>query len=230
VTLLPPPPIENHNGILVVRDDLVLGGTKRRILPHLLRGNNEFVYASPAYGYAQIALAYACREIGAIATIFTARRNVLHPRTQEAARAGATIVLVPTGYLSNVQAKAREYCHNFGATLLPFGLDCPAMVESIANMASYLPICPAEVWTVAGSGTLTRGLQAAWPQATFFAVQVGRTPNAGKARVFIAPEKFEEDAKGTRPPFPSCSNYDAKAWRFILEYASKGALFWNVAA
>jgi hypothetical protein len=32
------------------------------------------------------------------------------------------------------------------------------------------------------------------------------------------------------PPFPSCDNYDAKAWRFIRAQASPGALFWNVAA
>jgi hypothetical protein len=47
--------------------------------------------------------------------------------------------------------------------------------------------------------------------------------------LYAAPEKFEQDAK-VKPPFPSCSNYDAKAWRFIQEYARPGALFWNVAA
>ena len=31
------------------------------------------------------------------------------------------------------------------------------------------------------------------------------------------------------PPFPSCSNYDATAWRFVKAYARQGALFWNVA-
>ena len=33
-----------------------------------------------------------------------------------------------------------------------------------------------------------------------------------------------------RDAFPSCGNYDAKAWRFITAQASPGALFWNVAA
>jgi len=44
-----------------------------------------------------------------------------------------------------------------------------------------------------------------------------------------APEKFEQDAR-LRPPFPSCSNFDAKAWRFVRQRAAPGALFWNVAA
>ena len=178
--MIPDPVIEQHSGVFVVRDDLIAGGTKRRILPPLLTGADEFIYASPAYGYAQVALAHAAAAQGVRATVFTAKRKVLHPRTQEARAAGAKIVLVPTGYLSNVQAKARA-------------------------------------------------LQAAWPGAAFHAVQVGKAPQIGRARLWVAPEQFEDDAK-TPPPFPSCSNYDAKAWRFIQRHATPGALFWNVAA
>jgi hypothetical protein len=32
------------------------------------------------------------------------------------------------------------------------------------------------------------------------------------------------------PPFPSAPTYDAKAWKFMKQYASPGALFWNVGA
>jgi hypothetical protein len=88
---------------------------------------------------------------------------------------------------------------------------------------------PREVWTVAGSGVLSRALQLAWPSARFFAVQVGAVPIAGCAAVVKAPERFEQDAK-LRSPFPSCSNFDAKASRFIRQRATPGALFWNVAA
>lgn len=137
--------------------------------------------------------------------------------------------MVPTGYLSNVQAKAKAYCIATGATLLPFGLDVPLVRDGIATVADSLGLNPAQVFTVAGSGTLTRALQQAWPNAEFIAVQVGRTPEIGKAKLLIAPEKFEDDAK-VKPPFPSCSNYDAKAWRFIKQHAMQGALFWNVAA
>jgi hypothetical protein len=223
------PVIEQHSGIYVVRDDLIAGGTKRRVLPRLLIGADEFVYASPAYGYAQVALAHACAAQGVQATVFTAKRKELHLRTQEAKRAGARIVMVPTGYLSNVQSKACAYCEATGATLLPFGLDTPAFLDALAGVASALDIQPAEVWTVAGSGVLSRALQLAWPHAAFHAVQVGKAPHIGKARLWVAPEQFEDDAR-VKPPFASCSNYDAKAWRFIQQYATPGALFWNVAA
>lgn len=224
-----PPVIIEHDGILVVRDDLQLGGTKARVVGRFLQGADEFVYASPVYGYAQIALAHTCAQSGKQATIFVAKRNQLHPRTVEAKRAGARIVQIPHGYLSNVQAKARAYAEAVNARLLPFGLDFPEMLLALAEVARSLSVVPAEVWTVAGSGTLSRALQLAWPKARFFAVQVGATPNAGAATVLKAPESFEGDAK-MRPPFPSCSNYDAKAWRFIRQQARPGALFWNVAA
>lgn len=227
--MLPPPVLEQRDGLTVVRDDLLPGGTKRRVLAEVLPPAAEYVYASPAYGYAQVALAYVCRDLAAQATVFTAKRALLHPRTREAQQAGAKVVLVPTGYLSNVQAKARAYAEHQGACYLPFGFDTPAMAAALTAVARALPVAPTEVWSVAGSGTLSRALQAAWPDAPCHAVQVGRVPAVGRAQLYTALEPFERDA-AQPPPFPSCSNYDAKAWRFVREHARPGALFWNVAA
>jgi hypothetical protein len=225
---LPAPVIERRGDLMVVRDDLLAGGTKVRALPALLTGAREFVYASPVYGYAQIALAYAAARAGLRATIFCAQRTVLHPRTREAQRAGARIVQVPVGYLTVVRARARTYCAVSGARLLPFGLDAPEVLDALATVARGLPVDPPEVWTVAGSGVLTRALQQAWPRAAFHAVRIGAAPDVGRARLYVAPEAFEQDAQAP-PPFPSCRNYDAKAWRFIRAHAAPGALFWNVA-
>lgn len=221
--------IVEHHGILVVRDDFMPGGTKARMLPRLFNGHAEYVYASPVQGYAQVALAHCARMHGKRATVFCAARKARHPRTLEAVRAGVKLVEVgPAGYLSVVQKRARDYCAVSGAKLLPFGLDVPAIREGIAELAFGLGINPPEVWTVAGSGTLSRALQLAWPAARFYAVRIGAEPNAGRATVIQAPERFDDDAKEP-PPFPSCGNYDAKAWRFIKRMATPGAVFWNVA-
>jgi hypothetical protein len=226
---LPAPVIAEHDGFLVVRDDYIAGGTKRRALPALMQEGAEFVYASPVYGYAQIALAYAAQALAKQATIFCAKRAELHERTREANAAGARIVQVPHGRLNVIQARAREYCAHNGAVLLPFGLDTDRFLDALADVARTLPIAPpAQVWTVAGSGVLTRALQRAWPDAEFHAVLVGHQAQIGKAIAHYAPEKFEEDAAAP-PPFPSCSNYDAKAWAFMKASAAPGALFWNVA-
>lgn len=226
--------METHSGVRVVRDDVTPGGTKARALPSLLEASAGavVVYASPAYGYAQIALAHSAAATGRRAVVFVAARRQQHARTIEAAKAGAEIIEVPHGYLSNVQAKARRYADETGVTLLPFGFDSPHFVAALASAIQAVDPTggePTEVWTVAGSGALSRALQSVWPAAAFHAVAIGKEPNAGRATVHHAPERFEHNAR-TAPPFPSCSNYDAKAWQFIKRYATPGAVFWNVAA
>jgi hypothetical protein len=223
-----PPVVELLDGRLIVRDDLLPGGTKCRGLAGMLTPGVEYAYASPAEGFAQIALAITAAQLGAAATIFVAKRNAPHARTAAALAAGAKVIQVPHGYLSNVQAKARAYCDAMGARLLPFGLDCEEFLAGMAAAARGLGLNPPEVWCTAGSGVLTRAMQRAWPEAVHHAVAVGRKPDVGRAIMHEAPEAFAANAKEP-PPFPSCGNYDAKAWRFFRE-APPGALFWNVAA
>lgn len=209
---LPAPVIETYDGIHVVRDDLIPGGTKRRALHVLLdRGVDEYVYASTVYGYAQIALAHTARDLGKRATIFCARHKERQPLTRQAAAAGAQIVEIdPPAYLSVVTARAKAYCQKAGAQLVPFGANTPAFVEAMADVARAVPITPQEVWSVSASGTLTRALQLAWPDAVVNAVHVGAHGDLGRAVVWRAPEAYERDAVFP-PPFPSCRNYDAKA-------------------
>lgn len=233
LSTLEPPQVETIEGFRIVRDDRILGGTKTRALLQFLPTipSEEVVYASPAYGFAQIALALAAAQCGKRASIFTAARRVPHARTQRAAQHGATIHYVPAGYLSNVQAKARQYAEKHAALLLPFGLDAPWAEDAIATVARATGEEPTEVWCVAGSGTLARGLHQAWPQAKLCCVVIGKQPRLpeGNVMVYTAPEAFEHEAQDP-PPFPSCSNYDAKAWRFLRAHGAPGALFWNVGA
>ena len=161
-----------------------------------------------------------------------AQRGVLHARTRQAQLLGAHIHQVPHGYLSVVQARVRDYCVENDCLCIPFGGNFPAAVELIALAASRIRSRPKEVWCVAASGTLSRGLQLAWPNAQHCVVKVGAERDihgaAKKVREYRAPEKFEQDAE-ISPPFASCSNYDAKVWRFFKQHASPGALYWNVA-
>ncbi len=233
--MIPDPVVhEIREGVFVVRDDLILGGTKRCYTDKIIAGNREVVYASPAYGGAQIAIAHAAREAGVLATIFVAKRSSPHDRTLEAKAAGAKIVQVPHGYLSNVQAKAKAYCNATGATLLPFGLETPIAFEAIASRAAKVAKQVGkldEVWSVAGSGVLTRGLQRGIQAAKVFVVQVGRelqVKDVGRAEVVVCSIPFEKDAT-RRPPFPSCSNYDAKGWSYFEQIGRGRRLFWNVA-
>jgi len=85
------------------------------------------------------------------------------------------------------------------------------------------------VWSLAGSGCLTRALQQAWPQARVHAVSMGFShAKLGNATVHITPEAPTEPAE-IRPPYPSAAHYDAKIWRFVSTAGSDDALVWNVA-
>ena len=232
-TNLPTPIVKEHERIQVVRDDLIEGGTKRRAFYTYIKSKDydEFVYASPRQGYAQLSLAYACRDLGrkATVTIPEAQRYWLTHKSEEL---GANIIEVPMGFLTNIQAKAKNYCLKHGAHLIPFGGDHPIIIEAMTRTALSIGIKPTEVWTVMSSGVLSRGLQGAWPDAKVYGVRIGHntTPREqGRAETFKSDYKFHQECKKPeRPPFPSSLTYDSKAWTFIREHASDGALFWNV--
>lgn len=235
---LPKPVIIQYNGINVVRDDLLPGGTKRRGFNSWIASNpeiNEWVYASPRQGYAQLALAYACKDLGKKATV-TIPKGERYWLTDEAIKLGANIIEVPMGYLTNIQSKAKKYAeNNEGCGIVPFGGDHPIIIETIKKVALSLEIePPKEIWTVMSSGVLSRGLQLAFPNAKVFGVQIGHNTTEkemGRAITYRSKYKFVDECKEEdRPPFPSSLTYDSKAWEFIKKHASEGALFWNVGA
>lgn len=236
---LDPPIVENHEGFQVVRDDLIGGGSKMRFADYLISSNQEieeWVYgSSPATGYAQISLSYLCRKYGKNAVIFMADRAVekRHPYQLQAMEAGADMRWVPNGMLSVTEKRARDYVSDspLSRRLLPIGFDDPTVIASIIRVAQSMDVSPSEVWTVGSSGTLTRGLQLAWPNAEFHCVCVGHKGDYGRAKTYQCDIKFDKSVKEENaPPFPSAPTYDAKAWEFMREYASPGALFWNVGA
>jgi hypothetical protein len=225
------PIVEERSGVVVVRDDLIVGGTKRAALDELLLDwpEHELVYASPAEGHAQVALAHAARAADRRAVIFVARRRLLSAETRRARAAGIELHEVErgSGRFSVVRADARAYAERNAARLLPTGFASDDFVAAIAARARRLDVDPETVVCVAATGTLLRGLRSAWPDARFVAVRVGMKPSVEPGATLVeAPEAFAQRAFAP-PPFPSASHYDAKAWRFALDAAP--CLFWNVA-
>jgi hypothetical protein len=229
--LMPPPVVVEHDGIHVVRDDLIGGGTKARFMVKLFADADEVVYATPAEGGAQSALAWAARVTGKRATLFVAKRADPHPRALMAKALGATVYQVTPGYLNVVQKRAQDYCAKTGATHAPFGLNTPEAIRTIADAARSTGLDPDEVWCASGSGVLARALAAAFPRARRHVVQVGRALTADDvagAMIHVHSLAFGQTCR-SRAPFPSDPHYDAKAWE--IAKARRGAglvLFWNV--
>jgi threonine dehydratase len=229
-SLFPNPVVEQHQGVSVVRDDLIAGGTKARYLIDLFSQHDEVVYASPAYGGAQLALAYCARLTGKRATVFVAKRKQPHNRTLEAARVGARVFQVVHGYLNVVQARAKAYAADMGVHLLPFGAHEERAIQAIADVAR----CVAdehgvfdEVWCACGSGTLLTGLMRGLDAKRFVGVQIGRDVQVSGATIIKHKLKFEDESSAA-VPFPSCPNYDRKAWELCRQNAKGKVLFWNV--
>jgi hypothetical protein len=199
------PVVVEHDGIAVVRDDLIGGGTKARYMARLFESAEEIVYATPAEGGAQTALAWTAREMGKKATLFVAKRKQPHARALMAKALGASVWQVAPGYLTVAQARARSYCEATGATLAPFGMDLPEAIEVISAAALSTGLEPDEVWCAGGSGVLARGLAQAWPRARRHVVQVGRelsSADVAGAAIHVHPLAFGKEAR-IAPPFPT---------------------------
>ena len=231
--------LDHARSVHVIRDDLVVGGTKvRGLLPYIRASTqSEFIYAGPAYGYAQVAVARVCKDIGRRATLFVAKRNALHPNTALAESLGAKIIQVPYGYLVVVKKRASDYCAECSneRCLLPWGLKCDAYTNHLIELLRAFEHDAAVCWVCVGSGTLFECLAAAQPTWRFKLVRIGAeyaVPDVLKARVvayYTAPEAYADRAT-VKPPYPSNLWYDAKTWRFVLQHACDGELVWNVGA
>jgi hypothetical protein len=223
--------------IRVLRDDLLEGGSKLRFLPFLTGDAPEVVYGGPFCGGAAHAISVWAREAGRRASLFYAAREALHPRQLAARRNGARLVLVRPGYLAVVQARAKAYAAEAGALFLPLGFDVPAAIAPLAEFAARVRRelgQPDQVWCCAGSGMLTRVIAGAFPDSEVRAVAVGlasrheKQPFPPNVTVVPAGMPFGRAVRGAAP-FPSCPNYDLKAWQRCVREARGRVLFWNVA-
>jgi len=233
---LPAPVVETHGRFLVVRDDLLYGGSKMRFLPFLVEDAEELVFGGPAEGGAPLALAIIGRMTGRRVSLFYARRSRLHPRQVLARENGARLIGVAPGYMTNVQAKARAYAAATGASFLPLGFDMPAAEQPFVAAMRRVRREVGEVdqvWCCAGSGMLARCLGRAFPDAVVHAVAVGLASRheaqafGANVKLHACAYRFDQQCRAAAP-FPCCPNYDRKAWDVAQREAKGRALFWNV--
>jgi len=227
-------PLREHEGFTVMRGDLIPGGVKAICLTSILASvaEREVVYAAHAYGHSGLALGLAGLKNGKKVSLFFAGPRVstyVFDQT-EALSNVRCIMLDDLSHQSQIVEIAREYAKKNNAHFLPVGFNFPTFNSCLIKLAQSLPIDPKEVWVSGGSGTTSRCLVKAWPKAKIYTVDLGMMPNAdmGTKHVYYVPEAPTD--KALFPPlYPSAIYYDAKNWRFIKEYASEGALIWNIA-
>lgn len=238
---------------VVVRDDFLPGGTKVRALDYLIGHDpdhatiQEWVYGeAPAHGYAQVALPLVCGKYGKRAVLFMAQRRqeTWHACQKQGMAAGGIYHWVPNGMLSVTRKRARDYAAESPATRkqIPLGGDVPSAVASLVRVMQAvslrLPQPPTDVWSVISSGTLSRSLQLAFPEATVHGVVVGHHPTpeqAGRATLYASRYAFAQHVHAQdAPPYPSVPEYDAKLWPVYRDWRvghpDAVVLIWNVGA
>lgn len=233
----PTPIVEEYDGFYVVRDDKLGYGSKARFIDYLVsKEGEEWVFGGAnKVGWGPISLTHVCNLYGKKATFFMAKRDTPTWHQQRVLDLGGTIHWVANGMLNVTKAKARNYYEldKVKRRVLPLGLEHPTVLGSVIKVARSLPVKPTEIWTVASSGTLSRGLQMAFPDVPVYAVEVGHKMSeyeSGRAYVMRSSYKYDQPVKDSElPPYPSEKFYDAKLWQFVKSNGKKGALIWNVA-
>ncbi len=236
--------LQQHGNITILRDDRLEGGTKSVALRSMMdeEETEEFVYASPCEGGFQIALAHGARKYNRRATIVCAQRKQRHPNTKEAAALGANIVEIFPGYLSTVQARAREYVDAHpGSRLISFGANDDGAVEAIAartrQVLAEMDRLPTVIWCPVGSGTLLEGIVQGTEDEDIriVGVQVGKKyekPLPPRVTLHAYPAEFKTNSKYKHAPFPSMPHYDLKAYETMVNHPTTASepcvLFWNV--
>lgn len=234
----PKPKVETCGDFFVVREDMI-DGSKARFGSLLVQRmeHDTMVYVAPRHGHAGISLAHLAKRYGKTLYLFMPACKRISENQARAIELGAIPKFYRIAAMPNLNKKAKEWADERGAFFIPLGLRhqlvTAAIVKTAYGLAEEWKGQPWEFWTAMSTGVLSRALQIAWPDALCNGVAVARNIHEGEkgtAKVRSHYLDFSEPiAQGLRPPFPCASNYDAKAWEFMQQHASKGAVFWNVA-
>lgn len=235
--------------LTVVRDDFLPGGTKQRgavpFLKQLQReGINEFIYASPFAGFAQVALAKSCALLGAKCTVFAESVQGEMSGYTKLIADKATIKLMPS--LAHAERAAEIYASQSDCFKIPLGFDHRLfryflkreLGKQWKHLCNSLGFVPQNLWLPVGSGTLATTFSEVAPN-TFLKLIDVRVLRSSDERIqgimrldrseyLQSPHAFHEPSAEI-PPIPSNLYYDAKLWQFITRQAKPHDVWWNVA-
>lgn len=228
----PDPVVTVHDGVRVVRDDLIVG-TKSRAGDLLMSKSNydTIVYSQPRTGLAGVAILDAASHHNKKVILFMpSSKRVSHHQACCIER-GAIPIFKRIAAMPNLNKYAKEYAEETGAYFVPLGLRHQLSTAAILHAALKIDP-PDEVYVAISTGVLSRALQIAWPKAKFTSIAVARNLKAGelgRASVISEPLEFtSSEKKENLPPFPSIATYDAKVWKYIPKNTGRNILMWNV--
>lgn len=222
------PVIENIEGRIVVREDLLSVGTKARAGELLVATceSDTIVYVQPRFGFAGISLTELCKKYNKRLVLFMPSSKEVSDHQAFCIENGCEYYFYRIAAMPNLNLIAKRWAEQNNGFFIPLGLRHRLVTAMIVKTASSIKE-PTSFWTAFSTGVLNRALQIAWPNSIANGVAVSRNVKngeKGRANVISHYKDFSQNSS-ILPPFPSAKNYDAKVW----EYTKPGDLFWNVA-
>jgi hypothetical protein len=222
------PFIQEVEGKIVVREDLINVGSKARAGEYLISQTKQdtIVYVQPRFGFAGVSLTELCKKYNKKLVLFMPSSKEISDHQAFCIQNGCEYHFHRIAAMPNLNIIAKNYAEQNDALFIPLGLRHRYVTAMIIKVASEIKE-PKSFWTAFSTGVLNRALQIAWPNAKANGVAVSRNikdGEKGRANLISHYRNFSQDSL-ILPPFPSAKNYDAKVW----EYVKEGELFWNVA-
>lgn len=239
--------VKEHNGVYVVRDDLIPGnlGSKVRYAEVLMQKVEQkyLFYAMVPQGQALKVLTSVAKKYDKIVVGIAPWRKEPTDAHIEAMKLGAIMMYYRTGGMAGARKRCRAFIHDqLGGQgmYIPSGVKHPLITAGFMKSAMQLQneFGPDAVFCAASTSVMVHGLALAFPNSEIHAVQVAGNSSTkkwpGRLIVHTHEQPFNEDCPvRDRPPFDSIKTYDAKAWKYALEFKIANpelkVLFWNVA-
>jgi hypothetical protein len=229
------PTVTTHDGIRVVRDDLLVGSKVRGgdcLISSLPDHIDTIVYVQPRTGLAGVSILDVAKRHNKKVMLFMPSSKKISHHQACCIEQGCDYSFHRIAAMPNLNLIAKKWADERpNAFFVPLGLKHEMVTAGIVKTAMKIPE-PEEVYTATSTGVLTRGLQIAWPNAKFTSVCVSRNMKAGelgKAKPISEPLAFTAHEKVENlPPFPNIDTYDGKVWKYIPKNSNRDILFWNV--
>ena len=228
----PDPVVIEHEGVRVVREDLIVG-TKTRAGDLLASkiNHNRLVYSQPRTGLAGISLMDVAKHHNKEIVLFMPSCKEISHHQACCIEKGAKPIFKRIAAMPNLNKYAKEWADKNDGFFIPLGLKHELATAGIIHAASSIDP-PDEVYVAISTGVLSRALQIAWPKAKFTCIAVARNLKAGelgRGEVISEPLAFpQEEKEENLPPFPTIRTYDAKVWKYIPKNSGRNILMWNV--
>ena len=229
------PVVMEHEGVRVVRDDLITGSKVRggdALISSLPEHIDTIVYVQPRTGLAGVSILDVAKRHGKKVKLFMPSSKQISHHQACCIERGADVEFHRIAAMPNLNKIAKEWADERpNAFFVPLGLKHELVTAGMVKTAMKIPE-PEEVYVATSTGVLTRSLQIAWPNAKFTSVCVSRNMKAGElgmAQPISEPLAFTASEKDKNlPPFPNIETYDGKVWKYIPKNTGRDILMWNV--